>query len=110
MCAILHQPINPIFHSELATDDSTHILFKSIKEDSSRRFTSVQHDEPNRCLSRAHFHDRGVRDAAREARCIGICLSAGTRPCLHHLSGTQHETSVCLVLKRQLVPKKDAGG
>ncbi|GFX23078.1 uncharacterized protein TNCV_360921 [Trichonephila clavipes] len=28
-------------HSWLATDDSTHILFKSIKEDSSRHFTSV---------------------------------------------------------------------
>ncbi|GFY13743.1 hypothetical protein TNCV_4961131 [Trichonephila clavipes] len=27
MCAILHQHINPIFHSCLATDDSTHILF-----------------------------------------------------------------------------------
>ncbi|GFW36924.1 hypothetical protein TNCV_4032401 [Trichonephila clavipes] len=26
----------------------------------------------------------------------------GTSPCLHHLSGTQHETSFCLVLKRQL--------
>ncbi|GFV95835.1 hypothetical protein TNCV_1728851 [Trichonephila clavipes] len=29
-------------------DDSAHILFKSIKEDSSRRFPSV-HDGPNRC-------------------------------------------------------------
>ncbi|GFU59460.1 hypothetical protein TNCV_1177071 [Trichonephila clavipes] len=92
-------------HSWLATDDSTHILLKDIKEDSSRRFTSV-HDGPNRCLPRAHFNDRGARDAARETRRIGICRSAGTSPCLHHLSGTQHETSFCLALHRQLVPKK----
>ncbi|GFU37505.1 hypothetical protein TNCV_4274361 [Trichonephila clavipes] len=72
----------PNFHSCLAPDDSAHILF-----------------EP-------HFHDRNTRDAAREARRLGICRSAGTRPCLHHLSGTQHETSVCLVLQRPLVPKK----
>ncbi|GFV08689.1 hypothetical protein TNCV_4055731 [Trichonephila clavipes] len=96
-------------HSWLATDDSTYILFKSIKEDSSRRITSV-HDRPNRCLPRAHFNNRGARDAARETRRIGIRRSAGTSPCLHHLSGTQHETSFCLVLQRQLVPKKDAGG
>ncbi|GFT20220.1 uncharacterized protein TNCV_4060321 [Trichonephila clavipes] len=57
-------------------------------------------------LGQSHFHDRGARDAAREARRLGICHSAGTRPGLHHLSGTQHETSVCLVLQRQLVPKK----
>ncbi|GFT37358.1 hypothetical protein TNCV_4285081 [Trichonephila clavipes] len=55
---------------------------------------------------RAHFNDRGARDAARETRRIGICRLAGTSPCLHHLSGTQHETSFCLVLQRQLVPKK----
>ncbi|GFT91621.1 hypothetical protein TNCV_686541 [Trichonephila clavipes] len=78
---------------------------KSIKEDSSRRFTSV-HDGPNRCLSRAHFNDPGARDSARETRCFGICSSAGTSPCLHHLRGTQHETSFCLLLQRQLVPKK----
>ncbi|GFW67208.1 hypothetical protein TNCV_4032201 [Trichonephila clavipes] len=41
MCAILHQPINPIFHSGLATDNSTHILLERIKEDASRRFVSV---------------------------------------------------------------------
>ncbi|GFW30377.1 uncharacterized protein TNCV_453151 [Trichonephila clavipes] len=70
---------------------SDHILFKSIKEDSSRRFTLV-HDGPNRCLPRAHFNDRGARDAARETRRIGICSSAGTSLCLHHLPGTQHET------------------
>ncbi|GFS93448.1 hypothetical protein TNCV_2628271 [Trichonephila clavipes] len=84
---------------------SAHILFKSIKEDSSRRFTSV-HDGPNRCLPRAHFNDRGARDAARETRRIEICRSAGTSPCLHHLPGTQHETSFCLALQRQLAPKK----
>ncbi|GFS94979.1 integrase catalytic domain-containing protein [Trichonephila clavipes] len=54
----------------------------------------------------AHFHDRNTRDAAREARRLGICRSAGTRPCLHHLSGTQCKTSICLVLQRPLVPKK----
>ncbi|GFV06325.1 hypothetical protein TNCV_1528491 [Trichonephila clavipes] len=85
MCPILHLPINPNFHS--------------------RCFTSV-HDGPNRCLFRAHFHHRGARDAARGARRIGICRSAGTIPCLHHLSRAQHETSFCLVLQRQLVPKK----
>ncbi|GFW02608.1 hypothetical protein TNCV_2456221 [Trichonephila clavipes] len=52
--------------------DSAHILFKSIKEDSSRRFPSV-HDGPNRYFPRAHFNDRGARDAARETRLIGIC-------------------------------------
>ncbi|GFT92310.1 hypothetical protein TNCV_1835751 [Trichonephila clavipes] len=46
------------------THGSDHILFKSIKEDSTRHFTSVQHDGPNRCLPRAHFNDRGARDAA----------------------------------------------
>ncbi|GFU03523.1 hypothetical protein TNCV_2257341 [Trichonephila clavipes] len=56
--------------------------------------------------SRAHFHDRDARDAAREIRRLGICRSAGTRPFWHHLSATQHETGVCLVLQRQLVPKK----
>ncbi|GFT29913.1 hypothetical protein TNCV_4421791, partial [Trichonephila clavipes] len=54
----------------------------------------------------SHFHDRDARDAARETRRHGICCSAGTRPSLYHLSGTQHETGVCLVLQRQLVPKK----
>ncbi|GFT68205.1 hypothetical protein TNCV_373351 [Trichonephila clavipes] len=53
------------------------------------------HDGPNRCLPRAYFNDRGARDAARETRHIGICRSAGTSPCLHHLPGTQHETSFC---------------
>ncbi|GFX19196.1 hypothetical protein TNCV_3013401 [Trichonephila clavipes] len=47
-----------------------------------------------------------IKFDARETRRIGICRSAGTRPCLHHLSGTQHETGVCLVLQRQLVPRK----
>ncbi|GFV75635.1 hypothetical protein TNCV_2240841 [Trichonephila clavipes] len=71
----------------------------------SRRFTSV-HDGPNRCPPRAHFNDRGARDVAQETRRIGICRSAGTNPCLHLLLGTQHETIFCLVLQRQLVPKK----
>ncbi|GFX85868.1 hypothetical protein TNCV_2472701 [Trichonephila clavipes] len=75
------------------------------KEDSSRRFTSVQ-DGPNRCLPRAHFNDRGARGAARETRRIGICRSAGTSPCSRHLPGIQHETSFCHVLQKQLVPKK----
>ncbi|GFS54574.1 hypothetical protein TNCV_2748971 [Trichonephila clavipes] len=67
------------------------------------RWIAVQvHDGPNRCLPRAHFNDRGARDAARETRRIGICRSAGTSLCLHHLSGTQHETSFCRVLQRQL--------
>ncbi|GFU36436.1 hypothetical protein TNCV_3100071 [Trichonephila clavipes] len=38
---LCHRPTLVGQHSWLATDDSTHILFKSIKEDSSRRFTSV---------------------------------------------------------------------
>ncbi|GFT80034.1 uncharacterized protein TNCV_1368171 [Trichonephila clavipes] len=38
---LCHRPTLVSQHSWLATDDSTHILFKSIKEDSSRRFTSV---------------------------------------------------------------------
>ncbi|GFV08702.1 hypothetical protein TNCV_4055861 [Trichonephila clavipes] len=92
-------------HSWLATDDSTYILLKSIKEDSSRRFTSV-HNGPNRSLPQAHFNDHGARDAARETRRLGICRSALTSPYLLYLSGTQHETSFCLVLQRQLVPKK----
>ncbi|GFU93485.1 hypothetical protein TNCV_2200631 [Trichonephila clavipes] len=71
----------------------------------SRHFTSV-HEGPNRCLSRAHFNDRGARYAARETRRIGICSSAGTSPCLHHLRGIQHETSFCFLLQRHLVPKK----
>ncbi|GFX85854.1 hypothetical protein TNCV_2472561 [Trichonephila clavipes] len=79
-----------------------------LKEDSSRRFKSL-HDGPNRCHPRAHFNDRGVRDAERETRRIGICRSVGTSPFSHHLPGTQHETSFCLVLQKQLVPKKDAG-
>ncbi|GFX34240.1 uncharacterized protein TNCV_3225901 [Trichonephila clavipes] len=57
-------------------------------------------------LGQSHFHDRDARDAARETRRLGICRSAGTRPSVHHLSGTQRETSVCLVLQRPLVPKK----
>ncbi|GFW36775.1 hypothetical protein TNCV_4348161 [Trichonephila clavipes] len=60
----------------------------------------------NQTTCHAHFHDRDARDAARETRRLGICRSAGTRPGVHHLSGTQHETGVCLVLQRQLVPKK----
>ncbi|GFS79399.1 hypothetical protein TNCV_3006141 [Trichonephila clavipes] len=95
-----------IYHRWIAVqDDSAHILFKSIKEDSSRRFTSV-HDGPNRCLPRAHFNDCGARDAPRDTRRIGMCRLAETNPCLHHLSGIHHETSFCLVLQRQLVPKK----
>ncbi|GFW11799.1 hypothetical protein TNCV_4100111 [Trichonephila clavipes] len=49
-----------------------------------------EHDGPNQCHPRAHFNDRDALDAARETRRIGICSSAGTSPCLHHLPGTQH--------------------
>ncbi|GFX70516.1 hypothetical protein TNCV_874901 [Trichonephila clavipes] len=95
--------------------DSTHILFKSIKEDSSRRFTSV--DASLQCTMDQidafpeHISTIVVPVTLPEKPdAFGICRSEGTSPCLHHLSGTQHETSFCLVLQRQLVLKKEAGG
>ncbi|GFX64096.1 uncharacterized protein TNCV_1986211 [Trichonephila clavipes] len=57
-------------------------------------------------LGQSHFHDRDARDAAREDRRFGICRSAGTRPGVHPLPGAQYQTSVCLVLQRQLASKK----
>ncbi|GFU96996.1 hypothetical protein TNCV_3788221 [Trichonephila clavipes] len=39
-------------------------------------------------------------------RRLGICRSAGTRPGVHPLPGAQYQTSVCLVLQRQLASKK----
>ncbi|GFT72689.1 hypothetical protein TNCV_755931 [Trichonephila clavipes] len=102
-------------------DDSAHILFKNIKQDSSRRFTSV--DASLQCMMDQidTFPDTFQRPGSNPVPLkpvtlpenqthfgvVLICRSAdhGTSPCLHHLSGTQHETSFCLVLQRQLVSK-----
>ncbi|GFU59123.1 hypothetical protein TNCV_4078791 [Trichonephila clavipes] len=48
------------------------------------RWIAVQvHDGPNRCIPRAHFNDRGARDAVRETRRIGICARYGqVRACI----------------------------
>ncbi|GFT90174.1 hypothetical protein TNCV_1347751 [Trichonephila clavipes] len=92
-------------------DGSTHILLKSIKEDSSRRFISV--DASHQCTMdqidafSEHISTIVVPVTLPEKPdALEYAARQGTSPCLHHLRGTQHETSFCFLLQRQLVPKK----